>query len=1141
MASYNKSKVDAFDGLFAQVVTAHPERQNGIRECLESFKKMFETYNPQDPVHRDIVLSDDKSVDFAGLLLKMASDVGKDKYVHPVSRSLWYAKKANDLSKLDQKADPIRHMSHGFECAFKVLVNLGFNPYDQKELEGDRNALGLIQGALNTFCQGINAVRPQAQRIQDEINEAIAEEEETQDLSKEERGQIKRAIKEVQQMKTARLEHRDRDFLTNIERLLDTVITADDFEPCHQLMRKGCEFLIRLFGARNLTDEDFERAQGEANELAEAGKELDAEYFDAFQWMEQALDFIAERAHPRHFVATFHSEAQYIEESFNNPRIFGILKLMLAAIDKRYPPKPGKAFSSSSSSAAPVAVINLAGDETEDEKDDVKMTIPSVVRGTSGSSVQVPQNVGEINQLIEVTKSLLQQTYRDGKPGIVSLTAVGMQKGTEELLKSLVMTLEYLRDFPHLTVCFQLAREACRGLLPLLSSVLTHEQYNDYKRLVSNLNRNHTARNKSGKYNLPGDNEDRNFKLTNSIVPTANSFAVAFSKQTALTGFMGAKAAPLSSILASVIRLIDEKGVPELVKKPKRIRKKAVAKDDDESDSEEEAAPSMAGLVVSRPNEDVRMSSIPSGSEISAVISRIEELKLRIPRDDNGDFGVNRHDGTIKLLSCLGTSLSGLQPGGNLDDAELVSKGCDYLTSLFGSSLSTDAWTKTRKNAFAWIKARQPTFYTNSGPSRIRRFADAIGDALFPFTRRDALVSFLGSDNCQLIAEIAKFLSDLIAAKNPSKKAVAKKMPNKPQEVKVPVIQVPEPFELSIYAQREPLTPLVTTNSPSPAIKMGISIPVVATVPVDYDVNMLVTFPTRDCFIVGGRSRKVQVRNSADGALIGDFQVTDSEFPNVTAACFSRDAKQLAIGGDSSFVSIWDLQDPKNMKLAHNLVVRDKVGTAHTLLFSASGKSLITCFSTDGTPPVNSWKTDTGKLDWTLKELSFRDDKAIDICLSKDSTKLFCASRNGAVSVWSTDTSPPTRKADCDWEYAEPPGVATRIEFSPSGDRIAMGTQVGNLILWDYESLNCVAAPSSDDDAPVVSISFSPNGRFIAWATRRCIRISQSSRGDLVAELPMRGCAVARFSLDGKRLIAGSVKGTKEHLLTIWDVSKLYR
>lgn len=154
-------------------------------------------------------------------------------------------------------------------------------------------------------------------------------------------------------------------------------------------------------------------------------------------------------------------------------------------------------------------------------------------------------------------------------------------------------------------------------------------------------------------------------------------------------------------------------------------------------------------------------------------------------------------------------------------------------------------------------------------------------------------------------------------------------------------------------------------------------------------------------------------------------------------------------------------------------------------------------------------------------------DDVLDIAISSDGKHLAIAGKNGEVALWDTVDNRLINTLQQD-------NPVRAIAFDPGGARIV--TTSGNkVLLWDAASgdrLNIILAGHDD---LIESVQFSPDGRWIATASRdNTARLWNSESGEMLEEYKHDSWVLGvAFSPDGSTLATASLDKTA----ILWDIT----
>ncbi|MGB0564310.1 MAG: NB-ARC domain-containing protein, partial [Spirulinaceae cyanobacterium] len=247
----------------------------------------------------------------------------------------------------------------------------------------------------------------------------------------------------------------------------------------------------------------------------------------------------------------------------------------------------------------------------------------------------------------------------------------------------------------------------------------------------------------------------------------------------------------------------------------------------------------------------------------------------------------------------------------------------------------------------------------------------------------------------------------------------------------------------------------------------------------------------------------------------------------VKTVVFSPDGTTLASGGFDRKVCLWDLE-----KRCYRYVLTEHSELVWSLVFSADGRILA---SNSNDQTTRLWDATTGKLRKVVNE---RTNRVWSIAFSPDSSLLASSSDDQTITLWDVQTGQTVRTiwgyssvmwavayapqnsaiADCDgdllaigndqgvqlWDAGRGqclktlPGLTVKTRavcFNPAGDRLASGSDDGQIRLWDVASgslLNTLTGHTNRS----WSVAFDPSGQWLASASEdKTVRLWQVSTG----------------------------------------------
>ncbi|EIT72787.1 WD40 repeat-containing protein [Aspergillus oryzae 100-8] len=248
----------------------------------------------------------------------------------------------------------------------------------------------------------------------------------------------------------------------------------------------------------------------------------------------------------------------------------------------------------------------------------------------------------------------------------------------------------------------------------------------------------------------------------------------------------------------------------------------------------------------------------------------------------------------------------------------------------------------------------------------------------------------------------------------------------------------------------------------------------------------------------------------------------------VSAVRFSPDSTMIASGGADGAVKVWDTLTGR---LVHTF--EGHLAGISTISWSPDG-AIIASGSDDKT--IRLWNVLTGK----AHSIPFvgHHNYVYQIAFSPKGNMLVSGSYDEAVFLWDVRSATVMRSLPA---HSDPVGG---IDVVWDGTLIASCATDGLIRIWDTATGQCLRTLVHEDNPPVTSVKFSPNGKFVlAWSLDDCVRLWNYVEGRCIKTY--QGHVNRKYSLSGGFGTYGvrgapphafAVSGSEDGAVLCWDV-----
>ncbi|KAJ9649059.1 WD domain protein [Coniosporium apollinis] len=232
----------------------------------------------------------------------------------------------------------------------------------------------------------------------------------------------------------------------------------------------------------------------------------------------------------------------------------------------------------------------------------------------------------------------------------------------------------------------------------------------------------------------------------------------------------------------------------------------------------------------------------------------------------------------------------------------------------------------------------------------------------------------------------------------------------------------------------------------------------------------------------------------------------EGHLAGISTIAWSPDSTTLASGSDDKSIRLWDVDKGK----AHPVPLLGHHNYVYSLAFSPKGNMLV---SGSYDEAVFIWDIRSARI---MRSLPAHSDPVGGVDFVRDGTLIVSCAGDGLMQV------PTVHKAQ------KPPHLLTLLDSR----------------IWDTATGMCLRTLIHSDNAPVTSVRFSPNGKYVlAWTLDSSVRLWNYVEGRCVKTY--QGHKNERFSLGGAFGTYGDAanphafiaSGSEDGSIFLWDVS----
>jgi WD40 repeat protein len=210
---------------------------------------------------------------------------------------------------------------------------------------------------------------------------------------------------------------------------------------------------------------------------------------------------------------------------------------------------------------------------------------------------------------------------------------------------------------------------------------------------------------------------------------------------------------------------------------------------------------------------------------------------------------------------------------------------------------------------------------------------------------------------------------------------------------------------------------------------------------------------------------RVHVRSLSTGEIIETLQGREASDPTHSIT-LSQDGRYLAVGTESGFVEVWNLETRQFYFFKH--------GERTRVRFSPDGHYLVT----ESLKVLKVWRRATGELLHTLSWAKEKEVRDGDIAFHINSIEktIISVSARGMIHQWNLETGTQLLSSQL---RATPPKLPIQAAFSQDGQVLLLLDGSSQAEFWHWSTGKLLHSLQVDQRSYFNSVRFSSNGQFI--------------------------------------------------------------
>ncbi|PVG01716.1 WD40 repeat-like protein [Serendipita vermifera] len=254
--------------------------------------------------------------------------------------------------------------------------------------------------------------------------------------------------------------------------------------------------------------------------------------------------------------------------------------------------------------------------------------------------------------------------------------------------------------------------------------------------------------------------------------------------------------------------------------------------------------------------------------------------------------------------------------------------------------------------------------------------------------------------------------------------------------------------------------------------------------------------------VSGSSDRTIRLWNSDTGKIVGE--PWNGHTDSVHCVAFSPNELYVVSGSSDHTIRLWNT----NTATTIGVPWRDHdLSPIYSIAFSPDGQRIISG-SGDGT--IRLWSAKYRKVEhkWRI-----HTDSVTFLAFSPNGIHMISGSSDQKVGIWKIRNRQPTGVL-----HRGHTGLVNTAAFVPDEKRFLSCSLDNTIRMWNVESAEQVESQKVNSTKPIVSVIFSPDGKYVASYSNHRLRLWNIKTGD-VTEPFSGGILAMTFTPEGKYLV----------------------